>query len=91
MDDSIRVARARAVTQTVLSQGWPVIVGIATAVLKVKEAEALECQDDEQVIRLQRKAQAAKEFLTSWMQEVDKAQNPELTTASDEFITIATE
>lgn len=91
MDDAVRKARALAVTQTTLSQGWPVIIEIASSVLRVKETEALECQDDDQVIRLQRKAQAAREFLASWMREVENAQNPELTSPSDSFITIDTE
>lgn len=91
MDDAVRKARALAVTQTTLSQGWPIVVEIGLSSLRVKEAEALECQDDDQVIRLQRKAQAAKEFLTSWMSEVEKAQNPDLTSPSDSFITVDTE
>lgn len=91
MDDAVRKARALAVTQTTLSQGWPIVVEIGLSVLRVKEAEALECQDDEYVIRLQRKAQAAKEFLTAWMNEVEKAQHPELNSAADSFITVDTE
>jgi hypothetical protein len=91
MDDAVRKARALAVTQTILSQGWPVIVEIASSVLRVKETEALECQDDDQVIRLQRKAQAAREFLAAWMNEVEKAQHPELDSAADDFITVQTE
>jgi hypothetical protein len=91
MDDAVRKARALAVTQTTLSQGWPIVLEIGLSVLRVKEADALDCEDDAQVIRLQRKAQAAKEFLTSWMHEVEKAQHPELNTAADDFITLTTE
>jgi hypothetical protein len=91
MDNAVREARARAVSNTVNSQGWPVIIETALAVLKIKEAEALECEDDSQVIRLQRKAQAAKDFLTAWMHEVDRVQNPDLTSPADEFITVTTE
>jgi hypothetical protein len=91
MDDAVRKARALAVTQTTLSQGWPIVVEIGLSVLKIKEAEALACEDDAQVIRLQRKAQAAKEFLTSWMNEVHKAIYPDLSSAADDFITVTTE
>lgn len=91
MDDAVKTARANAVKQTTVSQGWPIIVETAHLVAKAKEAEAMDCQDDAQVVRLQRKAQAAREFLRDWMNAVDKLQNPDLDAAADSFITIATE
>lgn len=91
MDNGVKVARARAVSATVHTDGWSIIKALAATIQREVENTALECDDDDKVVRLQHKAQAVKEFINLWMNEVERAQNPDAPNTVDDFVTLATE
>ena len=88
MDEGIRKARAMAVGLTVKSSGWSVIEGIGREALRAVQLEALECEDDAKVLRLQHAAKGAQDFFSRWMNELEVAQNPELAAPIDSFVTV---
>lgn len=91
MEDSVRVARARALEHTTNTPGWSVVLATAQLVLRDRELAALECQDDDKIIGLQRKAQAAREFMRDFTNAIESAKNPQVGSDADQFITVTTE
>lgn len=55
------------------STGYPVLLSVADEILKEKERAVLSCEDEKKLARLQRKAQAAREFWEEVLAEITPA------------------
>lgn len=77
MNRAAELAIKREVIVTTNTVGWNQVVRIAEQLVVAKEKAALAETDDAKIIGLQRRAQAAREFLTEFLRKIDTTRQPD--------------
>jgi hypothetical protein len=85
LDNSELMARKHALIQTTSSQGWRCVVAIAEEVARAAEVRALECDDEDKVLGLQREARASRQFLKSFLTAITNAEQVDNEEAPHDF------
>jgi hypothetical protein len=63
--------------KTTSTPGWAYMKQLAEKLVKSKEEKALSEEDETRVVSLQRKAQAAREFLNDFLNEIERRKQVE--------------
>lgn len=63
----------QAIVATTNSAGWHHIKALAEMAVAAAERKALDCEDDSKIVGLQRKAQAAREFLNTFLALIEQS------------------
>lgn len=69
--------------------GWTVVIEIAELAVSEIEREALDCEDENKVVQMQREARAARKFLTKYRILLESHRQA-AETPTDEFIPVMT-
>lgn len=77
MDRSATMAIKREVVNTTNTLGWNHIIRIAEQLVAAKEKLALSENDETKIVGLQRKAQAAREFLNEFLRKIEVTRQPD--------------
>lgn len=84
MDRTELLLLKREVINTTNSIGWHYVLKIADELVKSAEAAVIQEQNETKIVGLQRKAQAAREFLNQFRQKIEATRQVDTEDASPE-------
>ena len=70
------------------SQGWALVVSIASQIIAASERAAIDCEDESKIVGLAREAKASRKFFDALIRTIDSAKAPEVKD-EDEFIPVS--
>jgi hypothetical protein len=90
MTDEQRLAlnRAAELSRTVNSLGWGIAMKLAEDAVSDASERVMTCEDDALIVGLQKKAQAAREFLADWKRRIEAMKNVAIT-PTESFIEVS--
>lgn len=89
MDQTVIMARKQMLIATTNTPGWQVALQIAEQIAEDAAQKVINCEDETDVIKLQRKAQAAREFVTEFRSRVEEMRRLEVSEPGKAFIPVA--